>query len=159
MADRYWKPFDAPVMRMLNTLCGECADVIVFGEIFGSAVQDMNYGVMGDDGYRVFDISINGKYLDYDDVAAHCLKHDVLTVPLLYKGPWKQVEEVIGDMASGETSVGESTNKFKGREGVVIKSARERLTGGIGGKMNRHRAILKFVSADYLDRKGAQDNA
>jgi RNA ligase (TIGR02306 family) len=156
---RYWKPLTAPVMRMLNELCGETADVIVFGEIYGSSVQDMNYGVMGDDGYRVFDISVNGRYLDWADVTAHCLKHEVPLVPLLYQGPWECVSEVIDEYASGITHAGESTNKFKGREGIVIKSAKERLTGNIGGKMNAHRAILKFVSADYLDRKGAQDNA
>jgi RNA ligase (TIGR02306 family) len=158
MADRYWKPFAENTMSLLNELCGETADVILFGEIFGSSVQDMNYGVMGDDGYRVFDISINGKYLDWTDVVAHCLKHEVPLVPILYRGPWLNVDKVIGDMASGASFVGQSTGKFTGREGIVIKTVKEQLTANIGGRMNAHRAILKFVSADYLDRKGAQDN-
>jgi RNA ligase (TIGR02306 family) len=159
MGDRYWKPLGTSTMRLLNELCGESADVILFGEIYGSSVQDMNYGVMGDDGYRVFDISVNGRYLDWKDVVAHCRKHEVPTVPVLFEGPWSCVSEVIDELASGGTCVGESTNTFKGREGIVIKTAKERLTGKIGGKMNAHRATVKYVSADYLDRKDAQDNA
>jgi len=157
--DRYWKPFSAPIMRLLNALCGETADVIVFGEIYGSAVQDMNYGVMGDEGYRVFDISVNGQYLDWADVTAHCLKHGVPLVPLLYQGPWEVVSEALDEYASGGTNLGVPTGKFKGREGIVIKTATDRVTDHIGGKRNSHRAIVKYVSADYLDRKEAQDNA
>lgn len=156
--ERYWKPFTETMMDMVDKLCGECSDVIVFGEIFGSSVQDMNYGVMGDEGYRVFDISINGQYLNWPDVVNHCIDFDIPTVPVLYRGPWKCASKVIDEYASGPTCAGEHTGKFKGREGIVIKPTRERIADSIGGKMNAQRAILKHVSADYYDRKGAQDN-
>jgi len=142
------------MMDMLNALCGECSDVIVFGEIFGSSVQDMDYGVQGDEGYRVFDISVNGVYLDWLEVEDHCREYGIRTVPILYQGPWKCVSGVLDEYASGLTWAGEHTGRFKGREGVVIKPTRERMSDSIGG-----RAILKHVSADYYDRKGAQDNA
>jgi RNA ligase (TIGR02306 family) len=158
-ADRYWKPLNAPLMSLLNELCGECSDVVIFGEIYGSSVQDMNYGVLGDNGYRVFDITINGRYLNWEDVQTHCDRHEIPTVPTIYQGPWKYVSDVLDKYASGKTAIGEPTGKFKGREGIVIKYATERLTDDIGGRLNAHRAILKYVSADYLDRKGAQDNA
>jgi RNA ligase (TIGR02306 family) len=158
--ERYWKPLrTAGMLSMLAELCGECADVIVYGEIFGSSVQDLDYGFEGDEGYRVFDIKVNGVFLDWADVQAHCLKHDVLTVPVLYRGPWVCVGQVLDEYASGLTSVGTPKRKFKGREGIVIKPTLERQTNMIGGRFNAQRAILKHVSADYLDRKGAQDNA
>jgi len=159
-AFRYWRPLDNEgMLSMLAELCGECANVIVYGEIFGSGVQDLDYGVEGDVGYRVFDIKINTVFLDWTDVQAHCLKHGVPTVPVLYQGPWSCVSGVIDEYASGLTSVGTPVRKFKGREGIVIKPVLERQTNLIGGRFNAQRAILKYVSADYLDRKGAQDNA
>ena len=39
------------------------SSVIVFGEIFGPGIQDMHYGQKGL-AYRIFDISVDGKYLD-----------------------------------------------------------------------------------------------
>jgi RNA ligase (TIGR02306 family) len=159
MGGRYWKPLTEQTMQLLNDLCGEENEVILFGEIYGSSVQDMDYGVKGDDGYRVFDISVNGQYLDWVDVVTACMKHDVPIVPLIFQGPWSCVSEVIDEYASGQPLDGNHSGKFKGREGIVIKSAKERLTANIGGRMNAHRAIVKYVSVDYLDRKGAQDNA
>lgn len=157
--ERYWKPLrNFNMLKMLAELCGESVNVIVYGEIFGSSVQDLDYGVEGDEGYRVFDIKVNGVFLNWADVQAYCLKHDVSTVPVFFQGPWSCVSKVIDEMASGESFVGESKRKFKGREGIVIKPIQERQTDKIGGRMNAHRAILKYVSADYLDRKGAQDN-
>lgn len=159
-AERYWKPlWDVGMLSLIATLCNEENDVIVYGEIFGSSVQDMDYGVEGDDGYRVFDIRINGEFMDWVDVQSVCYCHDVPTVPVLFQGPWICVSELLDEYASGKTFVGTPIRKFKGREGIVIKPTRERGTDSIGGRMNRHRAILKYVSADYLSRKGAQDNA
>jgi RNA ligase (TIGR02306 family) len=160
-AERYWNPIrDAGMLMMLADLCEEClGDVIVFGEVFGSSIQDMDYGVEGDAGYRVYDISVNGSYLNWPDVKAACQTHGVLTVPLLYQGPWRIIKDVIDEYVSGPTTLGEHTRKFKGREGIVIKTAIERnVTSNSGDRLNT-RAILKYVSADYLDRKGAQDNA
>lgn len=156
---RYWNPlYSLGMMSMLAELCGECANVIVYGEIFGSGIQDLDYGVEGDKGYRVFDIRMNTVFLDWPDVQAHCLKHSVPMVPVLYQGSWSCVSEVLDEYASGLTSVGTPTRKFKGREGIVIKPVLERQTNLIGGRFNAQRAILKYVSADYLNRKGAQDN-
>ena len=45
------------------------------------------------------------------------------------------------------------TSAFKGREGCVITPLVEQFYAPTGGRL-----ILKSVSADYLDRKGAQDN-
>ena len=44
-------------------------------------------------------------------------------------------------------------SKFKGREGIVITPVVEAYSEVLRGRM-----ILKSKSADYLDRKNAQDN-
>lgn len=159
-ASRYWQPLrQENMLDMLADICNEKDNVIVFGEIFGSSVQDMDYGVEGDAGYRVFDISVNGEYLDWPAVTTICFRYGLKTVPVIYEGPWICVKKVLDDYACGLTSIGTPTRNFKGREGVVIKSVIDRLTRKIGGDYaGGRRAILKYISADYLDRKGAQDN-
>lgn len=153
-ADRYWNPIrDAGMLMMLADLCDDSlGDVIVFGEVYGSSIQDMDYGIEGEAGYRVFDISVDGTYLNWSSMKSCCLHNGVQTVPLLYQGPWGTVKGVIGEFASGPTTLDEHTREFKGREGIVIRTAIER-------RMRNGRAILKYLSADYLDRKEAQDNA
>jgi hypothetical protein len=120
----------------------------------------MDYGVEGDDGYQVFDISVNGRYLDWDDVRSFCGIHGVEIVPTIFEGPWKCIKDHLDEYASGLTCVGAPARKFKGREGIVLKPTKERLTRKISGEWPAgHRAILKFLSVDYLARKEGQDNA
>lgn len=155
---RYWNPVNTQMMSLLSDLCNEKNEVIVYGEIFGSSVQDMDYGIEGDQGYCVFDIRVNGAFLDWLDVANTCQIYGVPIVPVIYEGPWICLQVAIEEYVSGKTLVGYgSSKKFKGREGIVIKPARERRTHKIDG--GSHRAILKYISVDYLNRKGAQDNA
>jgi len=159
--NRYWNPLKSESMlNMLATLCNESANIVVFGEIFGPSVQDMDYGVEGDNGYCVYDISVDGRYLNWLDVRIACQGHGVDLVPTLFEGPWKLIIDHLDSYASGQTSIGPPVRKFKGREGIVIKPTTERLTRKIDGEWaGGHRAILKYLSVDYLDRKGAQDNA
>jgi RNA ligase (TIGR02306 family) len=160
-ANRYWKPLrNHGMLSLLAELCDDTLeDIIVYGEIFGSKVQDLDYGAEGDEGYRVFDIRVNGTYLDWPEVVSLCQQHDLLTVPVIYEGPWGCMSHVIDEYAAGQTSVGTPVRKFKGREGIVIKPVEERFTRMIDGEMSGgRRAILKYISADYIDRKGAQDN-
>lgn len=147
----YWGPLEEESMlNMLSCLCDEQNDVVVFGEIYGPGIQDLDYGVStGSRGYRVFDISINGRYCDWEFVRTACASHGVETVPLLYEGPFSK--DLIEQLTHGPTTVGSPKGKFKGREGIVITPLTESLNAN-GGRM-----ILKSVSADYLDRKGAQD--
>ena len=140
---------------MLNTLCDGRRNIVVFGEIYGPGVQDTDYGVpAGDIGYRVFDITDDGDYLDYDIVKCMCDNNQVELAPLLYKGPFSQ--RMVEELTSGPTTLVSPEGikcKFKGREGIVITPVVEAYSEVLGGRM-----ILKSKSADYLDRKGAQDN-
>jgi hypothetical protein len=99
----------------------------------------------------VFDITVDGKYLDWIDVLGLCSIFGVLTVPVLYQGQFRK--ELVEEYTHGGTTLGTPLCKFKGREGIVITTLEEQFYAPTGG-----RRIVKSVSADYLDRKGAEDN-
>jgi len=152
----YWEPLnrDARVQTALQQL-SRYGDTIIFGEIFGASVQDMDYGIMGGKiGFRVFDISINGRYLSWADLHPTCIGYGLQLVPTIYIGPFDP--DLVEKWTNGPSlMVGNGSEikaKFKGREGCVITPLTEMYHPDIG------RVVLKSVSADYLDRKGAKDN-
>lgn len=151
----YWGPLQSTrVLTLLNTLCDGERDVVLYGEIFGRGVQDMDYGIDGREGYSVYDIMVDGRFLDWDEIVVHCLSHGVPTVPVLFTGGFSA--EVVEAHTHGPTTIAERNRincGFKGREGAVITPMRERFSPELNGRL-----ILKSVSADYLDRKGATDD-
>jgi RNA ligase (TIGR02306 family) len=149
---RYWQPLDSAGLVDMLVALGWSAEipVVVYGEIFGPGIQDMDYGLT-EPSFRVFDIMVGGEYLNWYMVEAACSAHKVPTVPLLYTGPfsWGLVEKY----TCGPSIFGKVKSKFTGREGIVITPLEETWSPKLQG-----RTIVKSVSADYLDRKGAQDN-
>ncbi len=148
----YWRPLTGNMQEMLAGIQHDhkANSAIAFLEICGPGIQDMHYD--GKLNFLVFDISVDGNYLDWDKVEHTCGIYGVPTVPVLYKGPFS--EKVLMEHTDGPTCVCENVvSKFKGREGVVVKPLHERRTP------NGDRVILKSVSVDYLNRKGASDNA
>jgi RNA ligase (TIGR02306 family) len=147
----YWEQMTEPVMNLLTYLCNEQHNVIVFGEVYGPGVQDMDYGVpRGERHFRVFDISVDGRYMNCGRVALACLSRGVNVVPLLAIRDF--TPEFIDKLTNGDTSL-RCSRSFKSREGIVITPMIEQHSDVLNGRM-----ILKSVSADYLDRKNAQDN-
>lgn len=148
----YWEPLSIPNMQLLiETLAAEQFSVVVFGEIYGQGVQDLDYGTPRD--YRIFDIAVDGAYMDWAALSMWCDHFGLERVPLLYEGPWSP--DLIEQYTYGPTTLAqpdEISSKFKDREGCVITPLEE-TTMRNGGRL-----ILKSVSADYLDRRGAQDN-
>lgn len=145
----YWQVVTVRIQEMLKACATVCNDdVIVFGEIFGPGVQDLDYG-QSEKVLRVFDISVNGQYLNWAAVNIWCSNFGIPVVPLLYEGPFslKKVEE----LTYGDTTFKNPKSKFKGREGVVVTPVVEQVTRA------GRRMIVKSVSADYRDRKGAKD--
>ncbi|MFE2525203.1 RNA ligase (ATP) [Streptomyces sp. NPDC059382] len=125
----------------------------VFGEVYGSGVQDLGYGTDartadGPPGYAVFDLSaeIDGqvRWLDPTDLIAD----ELPLVPRLYEGPYDL--DTVLEVATGRESV--SGRAVHLREGVVIRPAVERYSPVVGG-----RAIAKAVSPAYLTRKGGTE--
>jgi RNA ligase (TIGR02306 family) len=125
-------------------------NVMLYGEIYGEKVQDMAYGMQGT-GFRAFDISINGRYLNYDLFQNICTCYEIDVAPVLYRGPFSL--EKMQELVDGPTTLCEpdKAGKFGGREGIVIKPAVERFSPYIGG-----RVITKMISIDYYERKGVK---
>jgi len=123
--------------------------IILFGEIFGTGVQDMHYGLTKR-GLRCFDIAVNRQYIDFDLKEKLLKRFEVEMVHVIYRGPFTR--EILKEHVDGPTTMCEkkSAGKFSGREGVVITPIKER-QGKIG------RVILKAISADYLARKNPTD--
>lgn len=145
----YWMPLTDDMKDMLDFISmGGKHNVIVFGEIYGSKVQPMDYGCApGQKAYRVFDISVDGEYLDWKDVKTYCDLYDIETAPLLYEGPFKH--ELVEEFISGPTTLSDGDSircSFKGREGIVITPLEESFSPVLGGRL-----ILKAVSPDYYE--------
>lgn len=152
----YWEPLrsDPRIQTALQELSVGEQDVVIYCEIFGPGIQDMDYGIrQGKIGFRVFDISINGRYMDWGDLHTTCLYYGLQLVPVIYVGPFDP--EKLDEWTNGPTMLADEKHiksKFKGREGCVITPLTETYHPDVG------RVVLKSVSADYLDRRGATDN-
>lgn len=148
----YWQFFTDNVKSMLSDIIGTSNSLVIYGEIYGLGVQDLTYGLTYK-AFRLFDMCRDGQYLDFEDKTALCTKYDIEMAPVLYVGPFSQNK--VRELVDGPTTLcleTENRSKFKGREGIVITPTKERLSP-IG------RTILKAVSSDYLNRRGAVDNA
>lgn len=116
---------------------------ILFGEVFGSKIQDLHDGHKGKFGFRAFDILADGKYLDTDVFFALCAQYGLETVPLLYCGAYSL--ETIRALSEGNTTLADNHI----REGVVVKPVVERIDPKIG------RTALKYIGDSYLFSKSA----
>jgi len=144
----YWKYMTHEIEGLLSSLHAS-EGAVVYGEIFGPGIQDLDYGIETPQ-MRVFDISIDGKYMDYNDMCLVCSSHGIPMVPELYRGPFSK--EKVDEYTYGNTKFEEVRCKFKGREGCVIKPVKETID------YRGNRIILKSVSVDYRSRKGARDD-
>ncbi len=137
----YWYPLSLSSVRsFLENLATKHKQVILFGEIYGSKIQSLDYGHKGTMGYRAFDILIDGHYLDWPDFAALCAQYSIDTVPVVASLPFHL--DTIKKYSEGNTLLLENNAHI--REGVVIKPLQERTDPRLG------RAILKYVGDQYL---------
>lgn len=113
---------------------GEC----VYGEICGDGIQkNYSYGCgPGQHFFMVYDVMVDGKYLNYTEFADWCDQRGFTRVPKLYVGPYsKEVELAHRD---GDSTVGGQ----KVREGVVVKPIIEDVS-------TCGRKVLKSISDAY----------
>jgi len=144
--NKYWSVFSNDMKTMLNEFCLSGEPVILYGELYGSGVQDLAYGMKHNQkGIRVFDLKVKGNYVDYDTLDKLCEGHNIKLAPVLYRGPFS-MEKVL------EFSKAKSTLGGNIMEGVVIRPVKERHHRRIG------RVILKYVFDQYLLRKGGTEN-
>ena len=137
----YWFPWSIKsVQDLVNDLCERNAGkvITVYGEVYGSPIQSLAYGLMGKIGFRVFDVSVDGRYLDWNEFKVLCDKHEVPVVPVLYRGPYSM--DKMKELADGNTIM-EGANHV--REGIVVKPVKERTDPKIG------RVVLKYIGTEY----------
>lgn len=96
-------------------------DIIFFGEWHGPGIQKgINYGLSKQ--FRVFDIRLNGRYLNWDEVVWWSRSFGLKTVPVLYRGfPKLEIFDKLLDVQSvvgRENGIELGTNLH---EGIVIK--------------------------------------
>ncbi|WP_436771836.1 RNA ligase (ATP) [Yinghuangia sp. YIM S09857] len=130
----------------------------IFGEVYGQGVQDLGYGARGGaelPGYAVFDVSFSDasgalRWVDAEELSDVLggLSVKLPVVPRLYAGPYDEAALVA--LAEGRETVSGTAAHL--REGLVVRSARERRSDVTGS-----RAIGKLVSDGYLTRKGGTE--
>lgn len=141
-SNTYWFPWSLPeVSSMLESLSVEHKQVILYGEVFGSPVQSLDYGVKGALAFRAFDLLIDGSYVDPARFFGLCEDYGVEVVPLLADSTTQFSVETIKALSTGSTTINGATHI---REGVVVKPLHERRDEKIG------RVILKYLNDDYL---------
>ena len=142
---------DPNVQKALQTLYEQkqAHSVILFYEIFGLRIQDLTYGRKNVD-YAVFDISVDGRYMDWPELVDFCRQWTLPMVPILYEGPfgWDKIKEYV----DGPTTV-EGAGQTHIREGIVIRPVKE---SSYQDHAHVYRRIFKYLSVDYLTRKGKQ---
>jgi len=143
----YWQPLETHGVQPLLEHLGQTArQVILYGEVFGSKIQNLNYGLVGTLGFRAFDLLVDGKYLSADAFFGACAEFGVETVPVLYRGPYDL--GTIKVLSEGPTTLGADHI----REGVVVKPAAERTDPKVG------RVCLKYIGDPYLFAKNITDS-
>lgn len=125
--------------------------VILTGEIVGAGIQDLSYGFSKPE-FRLFDVAIgkervDKRFLDHQELVDLCKEFNIKRVPLLYVGAFSH--DVLMKYTNGKETM--SGNSEHIREGVIVKTLKEKYTEGLG------RTMLKSVSEDYLLRKNGTE--
>jgi RNA ligase (TIGR02306 family) len=129
-------------LKQLSEIMKE-PNVAIYGEIVGPGIQDLSYG-QTEPSLFVYDISVNNMYVDPEKCKSLCQAVDLPEVPVLKIGKFNagDLHLRLGNSYLGNNHV---------REGVVIKPLVPRYDQSLG------RVILKVISEEYLNRKGAKD--
>lgn len=123
----------------------------LFGEVYGSGVQDLTYGVAQNDGpgYAAFDcylrMGAEEGFVNATQLPYLLAQFKVPIVPTVYQGPWDlelamKLAEVQEEVSGKESNI---------REGLVIRPIQEGISEITGS-----RKIAKLISEQYLLRKG-----
>jgi RNA ligase (TIGR02306 family) len=124
----------------------------IIGEVFGSGVQDLTYGLANNQiGFRLFDIyhgyRSRGYYFSDYTVDDFCSDAPIDRVPLVYRGPYSK--ELMIKLANDPEDSFPNCKHI--REGIVIKPVQERRDPKLG------RVVLKTRSEKYMSRKGGSE--
>jgi RNA ligase (TIGR02306 family) len=119
-------------------------DYIIYGEIYGKGIQDLEYGLNEID-FVAFDIKYKNEYVPDEQFEAFCNERNIPMVPILYKGAYD--ETLLETYTTGKSTI----CPIQIREGCVFCDLNEARDMYVGRK------ILKSISPDYLTRKNATE--
>jgi len=111
-------------------------DIVFYGEIYGAGVQDLTYA-LDNQKLIVFAASVNGEYLNANEVTALCAIHNLPCVKF-YGTIYKDIEQ-IRSFAETKSEMPGFEKSF--REGVVVVSDAKPIR------------MAKMISLEYLSRK------
>ena len=145
----YWFPLSLQnIHNLVSELGQKHKQVVVYGEVYGPKIQSFHYGIKQNQlDYRVFDILIDGQFLDYYDMVNLCHSFTVPVVPVIAIIPFHLND--VKYYSEGKTQLMENDPHI--REGVVVKPLHERNNPAIG------RVLLKYVSDSYLLKSDKTD--
>ena len=153
----YWRMFHKFNIKGFTAFIGskfpDATKVAVFGETYGS-VQDLHYGLNNELGFVLFDIQIHREtgekeWLAPELTEALATEFGMPLAPRLYDGPYSI--DIVKELAYGPELV--SGTEANIREGVVVRPAADNEDIVFNGG----RKIGKFVSDDYLTRRGGTE--
>ncbi|MCK4359146.1 MAG: hypothetical protein KAW92_10485 [Candidatus Cloacimonetes bacterium] len=126
-----------------NLFTKENNDLVLYGEIYGFKVQKkFNYGLETQK-FILFDVQLNGVFLEWEEVEGYAKIFNLDLPPVLYKGPFSN--KVVEELVNGLTVLGQGAHL---KEGIVIRSIHEEWDERLGRKW------IKKVSDEYLLKKG-----
>jgi RNA ligase (TIGR02306 family) len=145
---RRFFPIEKLMQMLLDSETKE--SFIIYGEIYGSGIQDLIYGCKVDEKYvRIFDVNRDGLFRGLEYIESVASRLGIQTVPLLYRGEFSVAK--IKELRDGMSTIPGANNV---REGIVVTSEPEL---EVNTKSFKGRKILKYISDSYLERKGAKD--
>lgn len=152
-----WQKYENQLKNILDWICRisdkQVNSLIVFGEIFGAGVQDLHYGAKTEKDWRMFDIALNGEYLNYSALEYAAEEFGLPLVPRLGVGCYN-FEQLI-EFAQGNTTLADGHI----REGCVVRPYHQEYSWGKGDlDPYPKRMIFKIIGDDYLLRKNGSEH-
>ncbi len=117
----------------------------VYGEIVGHGVQkNYHYGHWnGQYSFYVYDVQVNGKWLNHEEIQQYCRERSLKVVPELFRGRF-DMDELLKLTRGPSTICDPDLQPI--REGIVIRTITESLAPSGSRKMT------KWVSEEFLVR-------
>ena len=146
-----WQRHEGAIRALYKRFGSNREGVYALGETTGGGLQDLSYGLgRGEFRFQVFDLYIGdrrkGRWLARDAMVAVCGEVGVTCVPEIARLGYDA--KAVRSLAKGESTIKGATH---GREGVVIRLAKERWDAKLG------RVIVKVISPRHLMRKDATE--
>lgn len=139
----YWFPYTLPNVRKLieDLYAKGASSVFIFGETYGKvqAKRGMNYGIAGGIRFAAFDLSVDGRWIDNDEVLRLFVEYGIPVVPFL--GRFEYSSELMDTLSQGQSDLSGSDHM---REGIVARGAKEKHSELIG------RRVLKWLNPEFV---------